>query len=124
MKFKSVAISLATILVLSHVALLGSCARQKDKELSNTAATEEKGETEMIVTPEKMGISSADITKILEGYEKEGLSMHNVLVMRHGQIIAEGYAEPFDENSLHRMYSVSKSFVSIAIGVLEAEGNR
>lgn len=76
----------------------------------------------MLTTPEQMGISSAEITAMLDGFRKEGLSMHSVLVMRNGKIVAEGYAEPFDENSLHRMYSVSKSFVSIAIGVLEAEG--
>jgi CubicO group peptidase (beta-lactamase class C family) len=59
---------------------------------------------------------------MLEGYKKKGLSMHSVLVMRRGEIVAEAYAEPFDENSLHRMYSSSKSFVSLAIGLLESEG--
>ena len=73
-------------------------------------------------TPEQAGISSADITEVVKGLRDAGLSMHSVLVMRHGQVIAEGYAPPFDENTLHRMYSVSKSFVSIAIGVLEGEG--
>ena len=76
----------------------------------------------MRTTPEQMGISSAEITAVLNGFRQEGLAMHSVLVMRHGKIVAEGYAEPFDENSLHRMYSVSKSFVAIAVGVLEAEG--
>ena len=76
----------------------------------------------MYTTPEQLGISSKSITAVLEGYEKAGLSMHSMLVMRHGEIVAEAYAAPFDENSLHRMYSVSKSFVAIAIGVLEAEG--
>ena len=74
------------------------------------------------VTPEQMGLSSAEITAVLEGFSENGLSMHSLLVMKDKQIIAEGYAEPFDANSFHRMYSVSKSFVAIAIGVLEAEG--
>ena len=84
--------------------------------------TEWKGEFEMKITPEKMGISSQEIAAMLEGFRREGLSMHSVMVMRHGEIVAEGYAEPYDENELHRMYSVSKSFVAMAIGVLEAEG--
>ncbi len=73
-------------------------------------------------TPEQMGISSADIQEAIEGLEGAGLAMHSVLVMRHGEIIAEGYAEGYDENTLQRMYSVSKSFVGMAIGVLADEG--
>ena len=76
----------------------------------------------MKITPEQMGISSKDITAVVDGLRKEGLSMHSILVMRHGEIVAEGYAEPYEKNTLHRMYSVSKSFVSMAIGLLEAEG--
>ena len=69
-----------------------------------------------------MGISSAEITKMLDGLKAAGLSMHSVLVMRKGEIVAEGYAEPYKSDTLHRMYSVSKSFVSIAVGVLAGEG--
>ena len=68
----------------------------------------------MYITPEQMGISSAEITKMLDGLKAAGLSMHSVLVMRKGEIVAEGYAEPYKSDTLHRMYSVSKSFVSIA----------
>ena len=84
--------------------------------------TESERYVDLTKAPERYGISSADITKMVEGLADEGLSMHSVLVMRHGEVIAEGYAEPFDENSFHRLYSTSKSFVAIAIGVLEAEG--
>lgn len=119
---KKLTVALAFILILSNLVFLFSCTENGESETDDTTTTETEGELEMILTPEKMGISSADITKMLEGYKKEGLSMHSMLVMRHGEIIAEAYAEPFDENSLHRMYSTSKSFVSIAIGVLEAEG--
>ena len=118
---KKLTVALAFILILSNLVFLFSCTDNGESETDDTTTTETEGELEMILTPEKMGISSADITKMLEGYKKEGLSMHSMLVMRHGEIIAEAYAEPFDENSLHRMYSTSKSFVSIAIGVLEAE---
>jgi CubicO group peptidase (beta-lactamase class C family) len=42
--------------------------------------------------------------------------------MRKGQIAAEGYWAPFTEDSMHRMYSISKSFVSMAIGLMIDEG--
>ena len=88
----------------------------------DTNSTQIDNTPETGVTPEQMGISSNDVAAMLKGYRDAGLSMHSMIVMRHGEIVAEAYAEPFDENTLHRMYSVSKSFVSIAIGVLEAEG--
>ena len=93
-----------------------------EKNSSDTAYDYDKGELEAMITPEKYGISSKDITAILEGYRKAGLSMHGMVVMRHGEVVAEAYAQPFDADSLHRMYSVSKSFVSLAIGALEADG--
>lgn len=74
------------------------------------------------ITPEEFGISSKDITAVLNGFEDAGLSMHSLVIMKNGEIIAETYADPYDENSLHRMYSVSKSFVAMAIGLLESEG--
>ena len=101
-------------------------ATESESETESEFESESESESEIFVdlsqAPEKYGISSADITAVVKGLAKKGLSMHSVLVMRHGEVIAEGYAEPFDENSLHRMYSVSKSFVSMAIGLLAEEG--
>ena len=121
----------ASVLLLSNLLVCASCVGNSSKgngESENGSVSESNTDTEnkteviMGVTPEKYGISSEDITKVIEGLEKGGLSMHSVLVMRHGEVIAECYAAPFDENSLHRMYSTSKSFVAMAIGALEAEG--
>ncbi len=72
--------------------------------------------------PEEMGIKSSAIKKYIEILEKNNLSTHNLIIMRHGKIIFEKYWEPFNKDFLHRMYSVTKSFVSLAIGFLEQEG--
>ena len=48
--------------------------------------------------------------------------MHNIMIIRHGKIIAEGYWKPFHRDFCHRMYSISKSFVAGAIGLLTDEG--
>ncbi len=48
--------------------------------------------------------------------------MHSFMLLRNGKTAAEGYWKPFSENSIHRMYSVSKTFVSAAAGVLCGEG--
>ena len=74
------------------------------------------------ITPEQVGISSADIKSFLKELQSAGLNMHSVLIMKNGEIIAEGYADGYDQYTLQRMYSVSKSFVGMAIGLLADEG--
>lgn len=51
-----------------------------------------------------------------------GNTLHSVLMMRGDRIFSETYWAPFDKDFRHRMYSETKSFVSIAIGLLEEEG--
>ncbi len=75
-----------------------------------------------IARPESMGISSKQILKFLEKAEDNGIMLHSVLMMRKGHVVAEGYYAPFTKDSLHRIYSVSKTFVSTAIGLLADEG--
>ena len=73
-------------------------------------------------TPEKKGISSANIEKYLRKLEQRRLSTHDVIIMRGGEILFEKYWEPFGKDFLHRMYSVSKSIVSLAVGFAIQEG--
>ena len=48
--------------------------------------------------------------------------MHSVLMLRGNDIFYEKYWAPFHKDLPHRMYSVTKTFVSIAIGCLIDEG--
>ena len=73
-------------------------------------------------SPEAHGISSGNIKQYLQSLEDGGLSMHSMILERGGEILFEQYWEPFHIDSCHRLYSVSKSFVGIAIGFLEQEG--
>ncbi len=73
-------------------------------------------------TPESKGISSAAIEKYLKILEERRLSTHNIIIMRDEKIIFEKYWEPFNSHFLHRMYSVSKSIVAIAVGFAIQEG--
>ena len=73
-------------------------------------------------TPEKVGIKSSWIKEYIEVLENHGLCTHDIIIMRHGQIVFENYWAPFHKDYLHRMYSVTKSYVSLAIGCLEEEG--
>lgn len=73
-------------------------------------------------TPEAAGVPSKAVKRFFENYDSYGFSTHAVIMARGNKIFAEKYYKPFDENFLHRMYSVSKSFVSLAVGFLIEEG--
>ena len=68
------------------------------------------------MTPEQAGIPSAAISRFLDRIEAAGLCMHSFIVLRKGAVVAEGYWKPFEEGQPHRMYSSSKSVVSLAVG--------
>ena len=74
------------------------------------------------ITPEAAGISSRAVHKFFRKLEERGLYTHGVLMMRGDDIFAEGYWAPFTKDTIHRMYSQTKSFVGIAIGLLVDEG--
>ena len=74
------------------------------------------------VTPEAAGISSRAVQKFFRKLEERGLYTHGVLLMRGDDIFAEGYWAPFTVDTIHRMYSQTKSFAGIAIGLLADEG--
>ncbi|WP_194924463.1 serine hydrolase domain-containing protein [Catenulispora pinisilvae] len=51
-----------------------------------------------------------------------GIEPHGVMLLRHGQVIAEGWWAPYTPDELHHLYSLSKLFTSTAAGFAWAEG--
>lgn len=74
------------------------------------------------ITPEEAGISSAKVAKLIEKLNQRSMPMHSVLMMKGDKLFCECYWAPFTKDTLHRMYSQTKSYTSIAIGLLEEEG--
>lgn len=72
--------------------------------------------------PEDVGVHSGVVEQFIEHIRHEGLEFHSLMVLRHGKVAAEWYNEPFDAKTKHVMYSVSKSFTSIAVGFAVSEG--
>ena len=73
-------------------------------------------------TPEAQGVSSQAILDFLDAVEREKFELHSFMMLRHGQVIAEGWWEPYGPELVHTMYSMSKSFTSTAVGFAVAEG--
>lgn len=74
------------------------------------------------VSPEAAGVKSARVRAFVEGLEQARLSTHNIILARGDRIFYENYRAPFGPDVLHRMYSVSKSFVSLAVGFAVQDG--
>ena len=72
--------------------------------------------------PEAQGVSSAALLELLEALDGKIEGMHSLMVVRHGQVIAEGWWTPYDARHNHVLYSLSKSFTSTAVGFAAAEG--
>ena len=73
-------------------------------------------------TPEAVGVPSGAISAFIEDVERRRLTMHSCIIIRHGKVCAEWYAPPFKQDELHRMYSTSKTFSSMALGILVGDG--
>lgn len=73
-------------------------------------------------TPEAQGIPSAAISAFVDAVERDLDALHSFMLLRHGQVVAEGWWEPYRPSDRHVLFSLSKSFTSTAIGLLVAEG--
>ncbi len=73
-------------------------------------------------TPESQGLSSKDILAFSRDLEHFGMFLHSFAVIKGNNVVAEMYRKPFHKYDLHRMYSCTKSFVSMAVGLLADEG--
>ncbi|HIR25143.1 MAG TPA: serine hydrolase [Candidatus Egerieimonas faecigallinarum] len=73
-------------------------------------------------TPEEAGIPSSSVLAMIKELQEHQVPMHSLLLARNGKLAFEGYYAPFGPGQLHRMFSISKSFTSLAIGLLERDG--
>ncbi|MBQ7921727.1 MAG: serine hydrolase [Clostridia bacterium] len=72
--------------------------------------------------PEDVGVSPEWVADYINTLNEKRKVCHSFIMIRHGKVFAEGYWAPFHKDFKHRMFSVSKSFVSGAIGMLVDEG--
>ncbi len=69
-------------------------------------------------TPEAEGVESKLIMDYFENLMNlPKTEIHSVMVLRHGKVIAEIYPEPFAPEYRHTVFSASKTFTAIAVGI-------
>ena len=70
--------------------------------------------------PEKEGVDPGKIADFIEDELPAGL--HSLIVLRHGKVVAEMYADPYSADAPHLLNSISKSFTAIAVMFSKKEG--
>jgi CubicO group peptidase (beta-lactamase class C family) len=74
-------------------------------------------------SPESQGVDPAGILAFLDRLESApDIEMHSLMIIRHGQVVAEGWWSPYQPEQAHLLYSLSKSFTSTAAAFGIAEG--
>ena len=73
-------------------------------------------------SPEAQGVSSSAVLAFVEAADQNIDSMNSFMLVRHGHVVAEGWWAPYEAESPHSLYSLSKSFTSTAVGLAIAEG--
>lgn len=67
-------------------------------------------------------LTEKNMQEFVKEVEKRRIPLHSVLIAQHGKLLFEKYYAPYCCDKLQRMFSVTKSFTSLAIGLLEQEG--
>ncbi|MER5945788.1 serine hydrolase domain-containing protein [Streptomyces sp. NPDC001904] len=72
--------------------------------------------------PAAIGISSASISAMLDRLEARSGETHSLMVVHAGHVVAEGWWAPYSAERPHLLYSLTKSFTSIAVGLAIGDG--
>ena len=72
-------------------------------------------------SPEAQGIPPSAILAFLEAAEERIDALHSFMLVRHGNVVAEGWWSPYGKDDPHMLFSLSKSFTSTAVGMAVAE---
>ncbi len=73
-------------------------------------------------SPEAQGIRSSAILTFIQEAEQRTPEINSLMLLRHGQVVAEGWWIPYGPQIPHMLFSLSKSYTSTAVGFAVAEG--
>ena len=72
--------------------------------------------------PAEQGMDAVLLQNMLGEIDQQGLEIDSLLVVRNGCIVTEKYYSPYEKDTLHGVYSVTKSVVSALIWIAIDEG--
>jgi CubicO group peptidase (beta-lactamase class C family) len=72
--------------------------------------------------PSELGLDATRIIDFLDAVDAAGLDFHSLMILRHGAVAAEGWWAPYRSDDIQLLYSVSKTFLAMAVGIAVGEG--
>lgn len=73
-------------------------------------------------SPSDVGVDAGCIISFLKEIRNRNLELHSLMIVKNGAVITEGWWYPYGPERYHGCYSVTKAFVSTAVGLAEEEG--
>ncbi|KTR08164.1 serine hydrolase domain-containing protein [Curtobacterium luteum] len=74
-------------------------------------------------SPSALGIDARGVSAFLDALESTpDVEAHSFVLLRHGQVAAEGTWDPYRAEAVHLLYSLSKSFTAAGVGIAVREG--
>lgn len=70
------------------------------------------------IAPERVEMDSGLLNSMVDYLESENHDIHSVVIIRDGFIVTEWYASGYKINTLFKLYSATKSVISILIGIV------
>jgi CubicO group peptidase (beta-lactamase class C family) len=67
-------------------------------------------------------MSARAVGLLLDRLEERSVECHSLMIVRRGHVVAEGWWAPYSAERPHLLYSLTKSFTSIAVGLVIADG--
>lgn len=72
--------------------------------------------------PEDRDIPQIAVDELEWLFERRGVRVHGYMLLSGDTILREKYFGDYHKDSLHRMYSIAKTFVALAVGLLVKDG--
>ena len=73
-------------------------------------------------TPRAEGIDPAAVLRLLKTYDEDQTGVHSIMILRHDRVVTEAWWYPYRPEFRNQLYSMSKSFTSMAVGFALEEG--
>jgi CubicO group peptidase (beta-lactamase class C family) len=72
--------------------------------------------------PSELNVDAARVIRFLDAVEQAGMDFHSLMILRHGAVLAEGWWAPYRRDDIQLLYSLSKTFLAMAVGIAIGEG--
>ena len=72
--------------------------------------------------PSTQQVDATAVMALLERLDQQAIECHSLMVVRHGHVVAEGWWTPYSSDRPHLLYSLTKSFTGVAVGLAVDDG--